>query len=119
MRARDNFDKVTNSIKEYARIKRDDIKLQCVESLSLVASDILSMFLVALLSAIAFLFVVIAIMILVAQYIGVFYSLLAVGGVMALVAYIVYLFRKELFANLFVERFCKVFFNEVVTDEKE
>lgn len=119
MRARDNFDKVTNSLREYARIKRDDIRLQCVEGLSLVATNILSMLVVVLLSAIALIFVIIAFMILVAQYIGIFYSLLVVGGVLVLMAIVVYLFRKELFANLFVERFSKIFFNEVATDEKE
>ena len=119
MRARDYFDKVTNSLREYARIKSEEIKLRCVESLSLVASDILSMLIVVLLSALALIFVIFAILILIAQYIGIFYSLLVVGGVLALMAFVVFLFRKELFANLFVGRFCKMFFNNVAPDEKE
>ncbi len=118
MRAGDNFDKVTDSFKEYVRLKIEDIKLQSVESLSIIASDVLCALIVVLLSVIALLFVIFAIMILVTQFIGIFYGSLVVGGTVALIACVVYLFRKELFVNVFVGKLSKMFFNEVASDEK-
>ena len=114
----DNFDKLIESIKEYAELKRDAIKLLCVENLSLVSSGILSFLIVILLCMTALFFAFMALIILIAKYIGFMYGSLAIGIALAIVASVVYILRKKLFANVFISRYSKIFFEDDSYNEK-
>lgn len=118
MEIKNNFDNITDNVKEYVNLKSDSIKLTLAENLALFSSDILSGIIVFFFSITSLFFALLAIMILAARYIGFFYSSLIVCLILATIGFIIYLSRKHLFANIFVARFCKMFFNNNTNDEK-
>ncbi len=117
MRIEDDFNNLTNSVKEYANLRMDAIKLLLVENLSLFLSSLLSAFMIFFFFGASLFFALLATMIMIARCIGFFYASLVICVALAIIAFIIYLFRKRLFANFFVARFSKAFFDDSVNNE--
>ena len=114
----ENFDKFTDSVKKYLNLKSDDVKLLLVENLSLLSSDVLSVVIALFFLSTAIFFALLAILILLSQYIGFILSSFVICTSLASIALVVYLFRRLIFANIFVARFCKMLFTNNTNDEK-
>lgn len=119
MEIKQNFDNLTDDIKEYIALKSDSVKLQIVENLSLVSSDIFSYLIFFSFIFVSFLFLLFALMLFIAQYLGLLYSSLVIGVFLAIIALVIFVNRKYIFGDMFVNRFCKMFFSDnVVNNEK-
>lgn len=114
----DFLDNITRSFKEFADLKSDAVKLMLVENISLLSSDMLSGVVVFIILTAAFFIALVAVIILLAHYIGFLYGTLVVCTILIFTALIVYLLRRRLFANIFVPRFSKMFFSDE-SDKKE
>ena len=118
MRIEENFKNLTDSLKEYTNIKAVSIKLSLVEKLSLLARDILSTIIIFFLATAALIFALSATMIFIARYIGFLYASLLICAILACAAIVVYLFRKQLFTNIFIARLSRIIFNDDTKNEK-
>lgn len=120
MEIKQNFDNLAEDVREYMNLRMNSVKFQLVEHLSQMSGDILSYLIFFFFFFVAFLFFLFALMIFLAQYIGLLLSALTIGCVMLVIALIVFANRKQLFADMFVSRFCKMFFPEKdVTNEEQ
>ena len=119
MRIEEIFKNLTDNLKEYANIKAVSIKLSLVEKLSLLARDILSTIIIFFLATAALIFALLATMIFIAKYIGILYASLLICAILTSGAIVIYLFRKQLFTNIFIARFSRIFFNNNTNNEKE
>ena len=108
----EKFNRLAESANDFAEAKIEELKLSCIENLSLLVSEFLSMMLVFIASAVSIFFALIAIVTIVATYIGFLYSVLVMAASMALLAFVIYLFREELFANIIVRRLCNILFKK-------
>lgn len=116
----ENFNRLADSANDFAGAKIEELKLSCIENISLLVSEFLSMMLVFISMIASIFFALIAVVTIVATYIGFLYSVLMIAASMALISFVVYLFRKELFANIIVRRLCNIFFmkHNEIDDEK-
>ena len=119
MRIEEIFENLTDNLKEYANNKAVSIKLSLVEKLSLLARDILSTIIIFFLATAALIFALLATMIFIAKYIGFLYASLLICAILTSGAIVIYLFRKQLFTNIFIARFSRIFFNNNTNNEKE
>ena len=108
----EKFNRLTDCANDYAKLKMEEVKLLCVENLSIIMSDILSILLVFFIFSVSLFFALIAIVTVIGEYIGFLNSLLLVAVLLAMIAFIVFMLRKQLFSNIFVERFCNIFFKK-------
>ena len=116
----EKFENLLHDVRKYAELKIDSIKLQAVENISQLSSDIFSIAIIFFLLFISTQFLFTALMLVIAQYIGLLLAAFSVGVATLLLALYVYYKRKALFRNVFVSRFCKIFFNQNSThDEAE
>lgn len=110
MELKENFDKLSDGAQQYIDLKVDNIKLHIVENMSLFCSDLLSRAVVGLFAIMALFFAMIAVVLFFAMYVGLLYAFLIVAGILLLVGALFYFFRKSIFANVMVGRFCRMFF---------
>ena len=106
-----DFDNLTESLRELASAKLDSVKLYAVESLALLSGEMVTALLLVLLLAGAAMFFLLALLVALSAVVGLLYACLIVGGLLLLVAGFVVLRGRRLFADMFVARFCKLFFS--------
>ena len=114
----EKFENLLHDVRKYAELKIDSIKLQAVENISQLLSDIFSIAIIFFLLFISAEFLLTALMLVIAQYIGLLLAAFSVGATTLLLALYVYYKRKTLFRNIFVGRFCKIFFNKNSTHDE-
>ena len=112
-----DFDNLTESLRELASAKLDSVKLYAVESLALLSGEMVTALLLVLLLAGAAMFFLLALLVALSAVVGLLYACLIVGGLLLLVAGFVVLRGRRLFADMFVGRFCKLFFSSYDNNE--
>ena len=115
----ESFNRLADGANDFAKLKMNEIKLLCVENLSLFVSEILSMIVVFIISAVSIFFALIAAVTFIASYIGFLNSLLATAALLAIIAFFVYALREELFTDIVVRHLCKIFFRQQNESENE
>lgn len=104
------FDNLSESAREFLDAKIDSLKLKAVESLALLSGEIVVAVVLAFLLIGACMFFLLALLVALATVVGFMYSCLIVGAVLLLLSTAVYLYGRQLFADMFVGRFCRIFF---------
>lgn len=110
MKIKDNFDALSCSLREYITLGVDSCKLHVIEVLSLLGCDLLSLFAASFLLVLALLFVFVAVLVLLIPMVGLVPATFIVAFLLALAAVVVYVMRRELFADIMVRRLCSLFF---------
>ncbi|MBQ5706380.1 MAG: hypothetical protein IIV73_07190 [Bacteroidaceae bacterium] len=114
-----DIDALSESMREFVTAKFDSLKLYAVEWLALLSAELVSVLLAALLMSGAVMFFLFALLVVLADIIGLLYSCLIVGGGLLLLSFAVCFFGQRLFADVFVGRFCRILFSLDEEDEKE
>ena len=104
--------------KEYVDLQIDKLKLQAVRGLSLSLGEILALLLVIFSCSIVLLGLAAGCILLLGKWIGSYAGAsFIIAGVFAIVSVVLFLLRKKLFINTFVQLFADVFFDD--DNEKE
>ncbi len=112
-----NVNHLFSDLKEYVNLRIDVVKLQCVESLSVVSGRLLGMIVTIMMWALALVMLIAAVVILLAWWLDSFlWAFLIMFALLFVAACIVYRFRKRLFVGSFVKSLCSMLFEE---DEEE
>ncbi len=106
------FDRLSCEAQDFLNLKIDEIKLSCVESLSLLFADVVSWLLVSLCLLLAFICLLVAGVVALSAVTGLVLSLVIAAAVLLVVMLLLYMLRRRLFTNIAVGRFCKMFFKE-------
>ena len=117
MSIRENFKTLCDDADEYVKRSIDGYKLSLVESLSLLFGDIACGFVLFMLLFLAFVFLLVVMVALLAPVTGLAVALSLAVALLVLVALLVYLFKIRLFVNGAVKRICRIIFAE--ENEKE
>lgn len=118
MDIKENFEKMTEAVRQYIDLKTDDVKLNVVEKLALLCSDIISYAVVSAFAVLSFLFVLVAVVAFMTPFIGLLCSASVVALLLAVAAVSLYAMRRRLFVNVMVKRFCRIFFNKNSVDDE-
>ena len=110
MSIKGNFDTLYNDADEYVKRSIDSYKLLFVESISLLYGDVACGFVLFMLLFLAFVFMLAAMVVLLAPVTGFAVSLIIAVAVLAVVALLVYLLKIRLFVNGAVKRICRILF---------
>ena len=106
-------EKLSESTKDYVKIKTDELKLQLVKGLSISVNQILSLLLVLFCGLIVLLAIAITVMLLMGSLIGNYaMGALLVAIIFAALTYYLYRKKDTMFVDTFVELFAKLFFEE-------
>lgn len=106
------------SLKEYADVRIDDLKLRTVKGLSLTMNHLVAMILILFAVSVVLLSVGAGLIILIGKAIGSYAGgAFIVAGVFAVIAATIFMLRKKLFVNGFVRMFMDVFFDDGQEDE--
>ena len=106
-------EKLSESTKDYVKIKTDELKLQLVKGLSISVNQILSLLLVLFCGLIVLLAIAITVMLLMGSLIGNYaMGALLVAIIFAALTYYLYKRKDKMFVDTFVELFAKLFFEE-------
>ena len=95
------------SVKEYADIRIDDVKLRCVKGLSITMNHLVSLILVLFAVSVVLLSLGAGLIILIGKAIGAFIA----AGIFAIIAAVIFCLRDKLFVNSFVRMFIRIFFD--------
>ena len=117
MSIKGNFKTLYNDADEYVKRSIDCYKLLLVESLSLLYGDVACGFVLFMLLFLAFVFMLVAMVILIMPFVGLTVALFVAMALLVSVAAIVYLFKIKLFVNGAVKRICRILFAD--DNEKE
>lgn len=117
MGIRENYRTLYNDADEYVKRSIDSYKFFFVETLSLLYGDVASGFVMFMLLFLAFAFMLVALVVWLAQVTGLAVALMLAVPLLLLMAFLVYLFKKRLFVNKAVRRFCRILFAN--DDEKK
>lgn len=110
MSIKGNFKTLYNDADEYVKRSIDSYKLLLVESLSLLYGDVACGFVLFMLLFLAFVFMLVAMVILIMPFVGLTVALFVAMALLVSVAVIVYLFKIKLFVNGAVKRICRILF---------
>lgn len=101
-----------DDVQEYVQLRLDAFKLKCVDHLSTLLGQLISIAVVLFFAGLAFLAFLMLLLLTFAGFMG-WYVVLAIAGVcLALLALLVYVCRKQLFRSLLVETLCQMFFEK-------
>lgn len=101
--------KAVTDLKDYVSLMADKLTLGILENLSKSISSVFSVFVATLLASIAFLFLSVALMLVLAQLLHSYiYSMLIMGGVFVIAAILVFINRDTLIANRIIRKFCNI-----------
>lgn len=107
------LEELLGSLKEYADIKIDDIKLRTVKGLSLTLNHIVTIVLILFAVAVVLFAAGVGLIILIGSAIGSYAGgAFIVAGIFAILAAILYMLRGKLFLNNFVRMFISIFFDK-------
>lgn len=113
MSVQQNFDRLSRDACEFINLKIEEIKLSVVERLSLLFADALSWLAVMIFLLLSSLCFIAALVVMLSVFMGVLPALLLVAFLLFAAAWLFYLLRGGIFANMMVARLYKVFFNDV------
>lgn len=119
MSIKENVKNITDDTQEYIHKYILSLKLELLERVSLLASDILSHLLFFIILLFALLFASLALMFTIAYYVGYVASAIAIFFLLLLSAIVVYHFRKQLFVDVAVARLSQIFFSNDDDSETE
>ncbi len=120
MEIKHNFDRLSHEAYEFLNLKIEEVKLSFVERLSLLFADALSWLAIIIFLLLSSLCLLAAIVAVLSISIGLLPALFIVASLLLLAALLFYVTRGNLFVNIMVARFYKMFFNEnEQSDEKE
>lgn len=101
-----------DSVKEYAGLKADEIKLRGTEGLSTALGKIFSMIAMMTVASTALVCAAFGIVLLIGRLIGDYAAgAFIVAGAFAVVFLVMYAFRNRMFVNTFVRLFIKLFYD--------
>lgn len=118
MDVKQNFERLTDETREYINLHVDCIKLYIIEALSLFASDLFSRTLFFMFLFLSLIFLLVALMFFMSASVGIIFSAIIVSFILLSVAFLVYINRKRLFANIMVSSLCKIFFPKNDIDDE-
>ena len=110
MSIKGNFETLYNDADEYVKRSIDSYRLLLVESLSLLYGDVACGFVLFMLLFLAFIFMLVAMVALLAPFVGLAVALCIAVVLLVAVALLVYLFKVKLFVNGAVRRICRILF---------
>lgn len=116
MGIKENFETLYSDADEYVKRGIDGYKLLLVETLALLYGDVACGFVLFMLLFLAFVFMLVAAVVLLAPAVGFVGAILLAIALLVLLALLVYVFRVRLFADRAVRRLCKMLFAK--DDEK-
>lgn len=120
MEIKHNFDRLSHEAYEFLNLKIEEIKLSFVERLSLLFADALSWLVVIILLLLSSMCLLAAFVAVLSISMGILPALLIVALLLLFAASLFYVARGNLFVNIMVARFYKIFFNKnEQSDEKE
>ena len=100
------------SVKEYADIRIDDVKLRCVKGLSITMNHLVSLILVLFAVSVVLLSLGAGLIILIGKAIGSYAGgAFIAAGIFAIIAAVIFCLRDKLFVNSFVRMFIRIFFD--------
>ena len=109
---------LASDARDYVDLQIDKLKLQAVKGLSLSLGEILALLLVIFSCSIVLLGLAAGCILLLGKWIGSYAGAsFIIAGVFAIVSVVLFLLRKKLFINTFVQLFADVFFDD--DNEKE
>lgn len=117
MELKQNFDRLVRDAREYLGLKTDELRLLLVDNLSVFMSDLLSWLAIFAIVQIALVCLLAVVIIAIASVAGYMWAFAVVAFVLLAVAGVFYLLRDRLFADIAVERFCRMFFPADDADE--
>ncbi len=114
------MEQLIKDIKYYLDLRIKKIKLSVVEHSSRIIARMLSFFAIILLAGIAVILFSGALTVLIYQWVGsLLYAFLIMGGVVTIIALIIYLLRNKLFAGMMVGPFSRMLFKDNEDDYYE
>ncbi len=112
-------EELSDSVKEYADLRLDDLKLRTAKGLSLTLSRLLAMILVIFAFSIVLLSLAFGLALLLGKAIGSYAGgAFIVAGFFLLVTIVLVALRKRLFVDSFVKMFIGIFFDEKEEEEE-
>lgn len=117
MGVKENLNTLYSDTHEYAERSIDNCKLTLVKYLSLLFGDMACYFVVFMLLFLALIFMLVAMVVLLAPVTGFFIALAMAVVLLAAIALGVFLFRERLFVNIAVKRLCRMLFENECEDE--
>lgn len=112
MEIKENFDRLSGDVREYLNLKIEELKLSIVERLSLFFADALSWLVVIIFLLLSSLCFLVALVVMLSIFMGLLPALFLMAFLLLAVAWIFYLLRGNIFANIMVARFYKMFFDD-------
>lgn len=112
-----NLQDISNDAREYIKRSIDGYRLQFAENMSTLMGEVACRSVMFMLLFIAFLFMLVALVLVLALYIGHVLASLVAALFLTAVSILLYLFRERLFTDWFVKRIMKTFFEDC--EEKE
>ncbi|MBR2301036.1 MAG: phage holin family protein [Bacteroidaceae bacterium] len=119
MSVKENVRNITEDTQEYLHSYILSLKLELLERVSLLASDILSHLLFFIILLFAVLFASLALMFALACYVGYVASAIIIFSLLLFSAIVVCYFRKQLFVDVAVARLSQIFFSDNNDSETE
>lgn len=107
------------SLKEYADVRIDDMKLRTVKGLSITMNHLVTMILVLFAVSVVLLSVGAGVIVLIGKAIGSYAGgAFIVAGIFSIIAVTIFMLRKKLFVNGFVRMFMSIFFDDAKEEDE-
>lgn len=112
------MEEIRKEIKEYVNLRVNSAKLSLVERLSRISGRGLSILIFILLMFMALLLFVVALTILLSEWVdSLVLAFVIMGGFMCLSGFVIYLLRNKIFTNSMVRGFSRLFFADSDDDD--
>lgn len=113
-----NIKEFTEELRQCIDLRLDSAKLMATEELSKIIGTLLTSLAVALPLFFAFLFLLVAIVILLIPFVGVVWSLFIVTAFLILLSIVLYLWCRPIFTRIMLVMFCRMFFKKDSDNEE-
>ena len=107
------LDNITTQAEKYLGLKKEALKLKTVEGLSVGVSRFFTLMVMLLIAAISLAAIAFGLLILLGDLIGSWAaSAFIIGGVFLIILVLLYVYRKKLFVDMFVQLFIGIFYED-------
>ncbi|MBO5471383.1 MAG: hypothetical protein J5976_02950 [Bacteroidales bacterium] len=108
-----DMEKLTSQTRRYIDLQIDALKLKTIDGLSVGVSSLLAMMAILMAGAIALAAISFGLVILLGELIGSWAgAAFIIGGVFLVILILLYIFRKKLFLDMFVQLFTGIFYGK-------
>ncbi len=108
-----DMEKLTSQTRRYIDLQIDAFKLKTIDGLSVGVSSLLAMMAILMTGAIALAAISFGLVILLGELIGSWAgAAFIIGGVFLVILILLYIFRKKLFLDMFVQLFTGIFYGK-------